>query len=144
MSTLHDHTRYFTLPDNGGVLSLNTSGGTLLKLLMQDSDKRYVLIHHYSLQSESDGQSVYFYQNDTATSQISQKWTFNSREGVAKPFVPSPGYLLRTFKPGVDIGLYLGASTVLDFEIVYSLTDEAMWANWKDGEQARRNAGPIV
>lgn len=128
--TIHDHTYYQTCP----TITLSSSGGTLLKLKSNDN-KRWVKIHHYSIQSESDSQSVYFY--DETGTQLSQKWTLNAREGVAKPFVPAPGFLLKSSKAGVDIGLYLTNATAVDFEVVYSNDDESMWAQWQDGSSER-------
>ena len=130
--TIHDHTLYQSFNK-----SVNATG--LLGLKIVDT-KRYILIHHYSLQSESDGQSCYFYEEGTLN-QISAKWTFNSREGVSKPFAPSPAFLLCTVTAGRDIGLNVANATYVDVELVYSNDDQTMWALWKDGQQARADQG---
>lgn len=83
---------------------------------------KLIKAHSYSLQSESDSQTAYFYEETSAT-QLSQKWVLNAREGVAKPFVPAPAQLFKTITTGKDLGLNLANATYVNYEIQYSVDD---------------------
>jgi len=103
------------------------SATALLNLKL--SSGKAVKIHAYTLQSESDGQTAYFYEEGTLK-QISQKWVFNAREGgiidpVAAPFQVIPW--IRTQAVGRDIGLNLANQTALNYHIIYSNEDEDLY-----------------
>jgi hypothetical protein len=103
-----------------GTISATTAFG----LLTPDKANRAAKIHQYSLQSQSDGQTVYFY--DAATgAQISQTWVFNAREGVISPFAREA--LIIPQSVGHDIGLNLANATVVSYHIVYSNEDEDLY-----------------
>lgn len=82
-----------------------------------------VKIHQYSLQSESDGQTIFFY-DVTTTAAISQNWVFNAREGVISPF--SREGLIIPASIGHDVGINLANSTYINFSLVYSNEDETI------------------
>ena len=85
---------------------------------------KIIKVHCYSASSESDGQTVYFYE-ETSGTQLSQKWPWNAREGVSKPFAPAPAQLFKTVTAGKDLGLNLANATYVNYEIVYSVDDAA-------------------
>lgn len=83
---------------------------------------KVIKIHYYSLQSVSDGQTVYFYE-ETTTTQLSKKWILNAREGQESPFVTAPANLPKCATPNKDIGLNLLAATHVYWELIYSVDD---------------------
>src|SRR5271157_3053625 len=67
-----------------------------------------VKIHQFSLQSESDSQTVYFYDAVTLV-QIGQTWVFNAREGVVSPYSRAGVIVAQSI--GHDIGINLANAT---------------------------------
>jgi len=101
---------------------ISAAGGTLLGLKL--SSAKAVKIHAYSINSEADGQTVYFYEEGTLK-QLSQKWPFNAREGVEKNFTTKAR--IRTEALGRDIGINLANATAVNLEIIYSNEDEDLY-----------------
>jgi hypothetical protein len=99
---------------------INASALLGLKL----SSAKAVKIHQFSLQSESDNQTVYFYEEGTGK-QLSQKWVFNAREGVISPFSIPP--LIVPERVGRDIGLNLANATFVNFVVQYTNEDEDIY-----------------
>jgi hypothetical protein len=111
-STKHDSKTYLTK-----VGRINATG--LFSIAVAN---KLIKVHSYSVQSESDSQTAYFYE-ETSGTQLSQKWVLNSREGAVKPFVYAPAQLFKTATTGKDLGLNLAAATYVDYEIQYSIDD---------------------
>jgi hypothetical protein len=84
---------------------------------------RGIKVHAYSLQSESDGQTVYFYE-DGAGTQLSEKWVLNSREGKAESGFDWPMFIFQVQNSNHDIGLNLANSTAVNFTIVFTNEDD--------------------
>lgn len=101
---------------------ITVAGGTLLGLKL--SSAKAVKIHAYNIDSEADGQTVYFYEEGTLK-QISQKWVFNAREGVVSAFTTKAR--IRTEAVGRDIGINLANATAVNLEIMYSNEDEDLY-----------------
>jgi hypothetical protein len=106
---------------------LTAAGGTLLNLKL--SSAKAVKIHAYTLQSEADSQTVYFYEEGTLK-QLSQKWVFNAREGgiidpVNAPFASAPWIVTQAV--GRDIGLNLANATAVNYSIIYTNEDESIY-----------------
>ena len=102
---------------------LTAAGGTLLGLVL--SSAKAVKIHAYSLQSEVDGQTVYFYEAGTGK-QISQKWVLNVREGaIVAAFTKAAR--IKPDRVGRDIGLNLANNTAVNVELIYSNEDEDIY-----------------
>lgn len=111
-STKHDAKAYLTK-----IARVNATG-----LFSIAVGGKIVKVHSYSLQSESDSQSVYFYE-ETAGTQLSQKWMFNAREGVTRGFAAAPAQLFKTATQGKDLGINLANATYVNIEIQYSVDD---------------------
>jgi hypothetical protein len=109
---------YLTLPPALTRINATTALGLVR------SNYQVAKIHQYSLQSEADAQTVYFYEVGPGT-QLGQKWVFNAREGVISPFSKEP--LIVPSAPGRDIGLNLANSTYVNFAIVYTNEDESVY-----------------
>jgi hypothetical protein len=112
--TKHDAKTYLTK-----VGRINATG--LFTIAVAD---KLIKVHSYSVQSESDSQTVYFYEETSAT-QLSQKWVLNAREGVSRPFAFAPAQLFKTITQGKDLGLNLANATFVNYEIQYSVDDAA-------------------
>jgi hypothetical protein len=78
-----------------------------------------VKIHSFTLNSESDGQTVYFYE-ETSGTKIGLSMPLNAREGYSVAHT-----LIQTAVLGKDIGLNLAAASFVNYTIEYSNDD---WA----------------
>ena len=113
-STKHDAKTYQTA--NGRT---STTGATVVSNVAN----KVIKVHSYSFQSESDSQTVYFYE-ETSANVVCSKWVLNAREGTSRPFVPAPACLGQTTTQNKKLLISLAAATYVNYEIVYS-TDDA-------------------
>ena len=84
--------------------------------------EKIIKVHSYALNSESDSQTAYSYE-ETSGTQLSMKWPNNTREGVSRPFAHAPAQLFKTATAGKDLGLNLANNTYVNYEIQYSVDD---------------------
>jgi hypothetical protein len=113
VKTRHDLKTYVAV--NGRTA---TTGATIVNNVAG----KVIKIHSYSLDSESDGQTAWFYE-ETSGNQATQKWLLNAREGVSRPFASAPACLGQTTTLNKKLLIGLGAATFVNYELTYSVDD---------------------